>query len=326
MQIDTSASGDECMTHSLDSRDAQRAQRPTVHELEVLRAIVSTGKTTLAANALGISQPSVSRVVAMLEARLGEAIFVRKKGRLVPTAKALALDARAAIIVDLLDQLTTPAPTRSMVDDIRIAAAPTLANEFLPRMIAMFLKSHRSTHVQVDIETSTDCLAAVADGHADFGVVDQAPIRDGVRFEIFRTAVPHVLLPKGHRLRTYATLSPKHLAGENVIALSRRFPLRTKVDAALAAERVSMNVVAETTTSQFLAEMVRNGAGIGVVNPFPLELGAVKALLFRPFEIGVRLDTAIAVSSRTPLTPAARDLVNFIRAEQPVGRYSTAVS
>jgi DNA-binding transcriptional LysR family regulator len=313
------------MKHSLDPHGVRRAQRPTVHELEVLRAIVSTGKTTSAANALGISQPSVSRVVAMLEARLGEPMFVRKKGRLVPTPQALDLDARAAIIVDLLDQITTRQPPSSKVDDIRIAAAPTLANEFLPRMIAKFLKDRTSTHVHVDIGTSTDCLAAVADGHADIGVVDQAPMRDGVRFEVFRTSAPHVLLPKGHRLRVHASLSPKQLAGEKLIALSRRFPLRTKVDAALAAERVTMNVVAETTTSQFLAEMVRSGAGIAVINPFPLELGAVRDLLFRPFNISVRLDTAIVVSSRTPLTAAARQLANFIRSEQPAGRYSTVV-
>jgi hypothetical protein len=49
----------------------------------------------------------------------------------------------------------------------------------------------------------------------------------------------------------------------------------------------------------------------------------VKDLLFRPFDIALQLDTAIIVSSRTPLTAPARQLANFIRAEQPVGLYST---
>jgi DNA-binding transcriptional LysR family regulator len=267
----------------------------------------------------------VSRVVAMLEERLGEPMFVRKKGRLEATPQALALDARAAIIVDLLDQITTPTSVTRTVDEIRVAAAPTLANEFLPRMVARFLKANPATHVQVDVATSTDCLAAVADGQADIGFVDQAPMRDGIRFEVFRTALPHVLLPKGHRLRTHTSLTAKHLAGENLIALSRRFQLRTKVDAALAADRVNVRVVAETTTSQFLLEMVRSGAGIGVINPFPLELNAGKDVLFRPFDLGIQLESAIVVPSRAPLTSAVRHLANFVRTAQPIGLYSKAV-
>jgi DNA-binding transcriptional LysR family regulator len=313
------------MKHRTDIASSRRMQRPTVHELEVLRAIVATGKTTLAASSLGLSQPSVSRIVAMLEARLGEPIFVRKKGRLVPTARALALDARAAIIVDLLDQIASPAAVSDTMNDIRIAAAPTLANEFLPRMIAKFLKTNAVTHVHVDVATSTDCLAAVADGLADFGIVDQAPSRDGIRYEVFRTARPHVLLPKGHRLRGRNSLAPRDLAGEKIIALSRRFALRTKVDAALAAERVPTHVVAETTTSQFVAEMVRGGAGIAVINPFPLELGETRNLLFKPFEIALQLDTAIVVPSLSPLKPAARQLVDFIRTTQRSSNYSKVV-
>src|ERR1700736_5796645 len=94
--------------------------RPSLREIEALRAMVATGKTTQAARDLGTSQPSVSRAIASLEARLGQPLFLRRNGRLAPTAEALAFEARAAVIFDLLDQLA--APRSDGATTIRVAA------------------------------------------------------------------------------------------------------------------------------------------------------------------------------------------------------------
>jgi DNA-binding transcriptional LysR family regulator len=299
--------------------------RPSLREIEALRAMVATGKTTQAARDLGTSQPSVSRAIASLEARLGQPLFTRRNGRLAPTAEALAFEARAAVIFDLLDQLAAPRAGIDAVTVIRFATPPTLANLFVAPMLARFIASEPGVRVQVEIGTSTDCLAAVAEGSADLGLVDQTPSHDGVRLEIFRRARPHALLPRRHRLAGRAELSIGDLVGERMLALSRRFPLRTKLDAAFAAQRAEPLIVAEATTSVFLAEMVRAGLGIAVLNPFPLELRPDKALVFRPLDLKMSLETAVVVPARGSLAAAARALANFIRAEQPASPFSTPV-
>ena len=299
--------------------------RPSLREIEALRAMVATGKTTQAARDLGTSQPSVSRAIASLEARLGQPLFTRRNGRLAPTAEALALEARAAVIFDLLDQLAAPRAGIDAVTTIRFATPPTLANLFVAPLLARFIASEPGVRVQVEIGTSTDCLAAVAEGSADLGLVDQTPSHDGVRLEVFRRARPHTLLPRRHRLASRAELSIGDLVGERMLALSRRFPLRTKLDAAFAAQRAEPLIVAEATTSVFLAEMVRAGLGIAVLNPFPLELRPDKALVLRPLDLKLSLETAVVVPARGSLAPAARALANFIRAEQPASQFSAPV-
>ena len=299
--------------------------RPSLREIEALRAMVATGKTTQAARNLGTSQPSVSRAIASLEARLGQPLFTRRNGRLAPTAEALALEARAAVIFDLLDQLAVPRAGIDGATAIRIAAPPTLANLFLAPILARFIIGEPGVRVHIEIGKSADCLAAVADGSADLGLVDQTPSHDGVRLEIFRRARPHALLPKRHRLASRRELSISDLVGERILALSRRFPLRTKVDAAFAAQRAEPMIVAEATTSVFLAELVRAGLGIAILNPFPLELRPDKTLVFRPLDLRISLETAVVVPARGSLAPAARALANFIRAEQPASQYSTPV-
>jgi DNA-binding transcriptional LysR family regulator len=313
-------------TRANPSDPAKRAHiRPSLREIEALRAMIASGKTTQAARDLGTSQPSVSRAIASLEARLGQPLFTRRNGRLVPTAEALAFEARAAVIFDLLDQIAAPRAGIDGATAIRIATPPTLANLFLAPMLARFIAGEPGVRVQVEIGKSTDCLAAVAEGSADLGLVDQTPSHDGVRLEVFRRARPHALLLRRHRLADQSELSISDLVGERILALSRRFPLRSKLDAAFAAQRAEPQIVAEATTSAFLVDLVRAGLGIAILNPFPIELRPEKALVFRPLDLKMSLETAVVVPARGSLPPAARSLANFIRAEQPAGPFSTAV-
>jgi DNA-binding transcriptional LysR family regulator len=60
-------------------------------QLEVFQAVMASGSTTGAAQRLDLSQSAVSRLLAQFEEDLGLRLFVREKGRLVPTGEAEAL-------------------------------------------------------------------------------------------------------------------------------------------------------------------------------------------------------------------------------------------
>ncbi|MBK9393341.1 MAG: LysR family transcriptional regulator, partial [Uliginosibacterium sp.] len=63
----------------------------THRHIEVFRAVMQSGSVTGAAGLLHTSQPTVSRELARLEQVLGFSLFDRVRGRLQPTARALAL-------------------------------------------------------------------------------------------------------------------------------------------------------------------------------------------------------------------------------------------
>jgi DNA-binding transcriptional LysR family regulator len=67
------------------------------------------------------------------------------------------------------------------------------------------------------------------------------------------------------------TISPRHLAGEPLIVLSPQDSARCALDRAFAEAVVTPRVVVETPYSQTVAALVRNGAGIGLVNPYALD-------------------------------------------------------
>ena len=60
-------------------------------EIETFRAVLQTGTTTAAAQLLHTTQPSVSRLLAQMQAAAGLKLFDIHKGRLRPTPEAMEL-------------------------------------------------------------------------------------------------------------------------------------------------------------------------------------------------------------------------------------------
>jgi len=69
----------------------EQAPQLTHRQLTLFRAIMLHGNLSRAADVTHSSQPTLSRELARLEYLLGFALFDRVRGRLRPTARALAL-------------------------------------------------------------------------------------------------------------------------------------------------------------------------------------------------------------------------------------------
>jgi DNA-binding transcriptional LysR family regulator len=299
-----------------DNEEDGGRSRPSVRELEVLHAVITTRKTTAAAQRLGVSQPAVSRAIGALEARLGRDLFIRDGGRLVPTADAFALDAEAAPIFAALARLENWPNAPAAGTLLRIFAPPTIAHSFIAPMVKRFLAVEPDTRIQMEIGRSDDAVSSVADGSSDLGVVDIAASHFGIRAEPFRQSVAHVMMPADHPLTAKETITPADIGDTPMIAITRRFSARARLERAFADYGVEPRTVLEAGTVQFLLEMVRGGLGVGVINPFPIAYVAGSALAFRPFEPMIEYETSFLFPAVGGNLPVARRFVDFVRTEQ----------
>jgi DNA-binding transcriptional LysR family regulator len=293
----------------------------TLRELEVLRAVISEGKTTAAAHRLGISQPAVSRAVAQLEARLGRKLFLRHGNRIEPTADGLALNEQIEPIFATLASLTANETDRPNPRRLRICAPPTLAHRLVTRLIAGFLRENPDASVHLEIGMSANVTAAVADENADLGIGDGRIRHDGLRMYPFRQAVAHAAIPHHHRLAGRTEIVPEDLAGEPFITLTRRFHQRNLYDRIFSERGVERNIRAETATSIAVCELVREGVGIGLVNPFPVNLRPVEGVVFRPFTPRIDYLTQFFTPAG-PVTPIAQSFIEYARRTVPADAYS----
>jgi DNA-binding transcriptional LysR family regulator len=290
-------------------------RRPAIdlRHLEILRALVETGKTTAAAQRLGTSQSAISRGIAQLEAKLGRLLFARRGGRLLPTAEAFALHEQirpALAVLARIGDMSGPAPVTGA---LRLASPPTFAHSFLPSRIASFIRLNPEIEISFDVIPSDSLITNVAEERVDLGLTDTVPAHAGVRSELLLATEAVCLLPAGHPLCERDCIEPENLAGQTFIALTRRHSGRFAIDQAFERAGVTPCTVIETATSVSAGEFVREGLGVALVNPFPIAAQLGSSVAVRPFSPRIPYRTSFLMPARVPVSAAAAAFIAHTR-------------
>lgn len=134
-----------------------------LQELAVFARVADSGSFSRAARELGLSQPSVSRIVGELETRLGVKLLLRTTRRVTPTDAGLAFLERAKQVMADLDEAEHVARgVDSLHGLIRIVMPVTFGlREAIPRL-APFLEAH--PQLRLDINMSDERQDLIAEG------------------------------------------------------------------------------------------------------------------------------------------------------------------
>jgi DNA-binding transcriptional LysR family regulator len=298
-----------------------RDKRPSFRELEALHALVEARKTTSAAHKIGVSQPAISRAIQDLEHRVGKALFRREGGRLVPTADGILLYQQSMPIFDTLAGLGRGS-IRDPAEPIRIIAPPTIAHRFLPDVMAGFFDAEPNIRTLIEVGTTSDVIASMAEGRYDFGITDSQLHHPSIVFEPFRRASAHAIMRMDHPLAAKPELCLDDLTGLNFVALTRRFSVRSTLDRIFADAVGGPKIVAEAATSAIACELVRRGMGLTIINPFPVAFGAGIDLAIRPFLPKIWFESCFVLSAAGPPPQHARRFMDFLRRHQRDDGYS----
>ncbi|VVD84654.1 LysR family transcriptional regulator [Pandoraea communis] len=142
-------------------------------------SVLTEGSLSGAARALGITQPTVGRHIAALEAALGQALFTRSQTGLLPTDAAESLRAHA-----LAMQHTALAFERAAASDgdgvngvVRISASEVVGVEVLPPILSAL----RRAHPQLTLElVPTNRIQDLLHREVDIAVRMAAPQQDAL--------------------------------------------------------------------------------------------------------------------------------------------------
>ena len=303
------------MTRDPESEPTLSRTGITLRELEVLRVLVGTGTATAAADRLGISQPAVSRSIAQIEARLGRRLFRREGGRLIPTAEARAIDAELDVVHAALARIESAAgPLPDSDLPLRLAVPPTIGHRFLPGPVGEFARRHPGHQIIIDVLSSDMLVTQVAEGRVDLGITDTAPNHAGIRLEPFHDSAVVCLMQHSHPLAALAVITPADLHGVDFITQTRRHSVRAAEDGVLIAAAVQPRARIETATVVLAAELVREGLGVALINPFPTALRLHPSLCMRPFVPKITLRTCFLTPTGSRPSAAALAFMDIARA------------
>ena len=179
-------------------------------ELNAFVRAAETGSFSRVAREFGVSQPSVSRMVANLEARLGVKLLLRTTRQISTTdAGAVFLERARQVLGDLDDAENAARGVDSLHGALRVAMPGAFGTrEVIPRLPG-FLAQHPQLHVELLTSDRTDDL--VAEG-ADMALRLGRLANSGFGARLlatvsrFAVAAPAYLAQRGHP-RTLADLS-----------------------------------------------------------------------------------------------------------------------
>ncbi|MDU8942083.1 LysR family transcriptional regulator [Ovoidimarina sediminis] len=299
--------------------------RHRLRELEALRALVTTGTTVGAARRLGISQSAVSRALAQLEGRVGRTLFIRSSGRITPTAEGLKLNDRLDPLFATLAEIEGTDWAGQDDEPLRLIVPPTLAHHFIISRVANFLKRNPGRRVQLDIQATDVLVSGILDLRYDLGLTSAMIQRAGVNLLPWRTSKVVCAVPKGHHLGELKIVRPEDLEGVEMIEFLRRLGTRSITEQIFARVGVRPRPVAETATNMAALELVREGLGVAVLNPFPLLVDGFEGVEIRPFDAPIVYRTSFVLPAGRPATEVARQFMRFVKLTTPQDTLSEPV-
>lgn len=235
-----------------------------LQQLQAFSELARTKNFRNAAQALGVSQPALSRTIKTIEEMIGERLFDRDTRRveITPTGREL-LPIAARILENFessLSELSQFLDGRN--GHITVAALPSVSVALLPRAIARFVE--QSPGVQFSfVEGSAEQLRdAVVEGRADFALSVRPHAREPLHYHhLFDD--PFVLVcRKDHALaaRDFAVWSD--FAAYPFIASARSSSIRPITDAAFIQKRLNISPALEYPSIASAGALVGIGLGI----------------------------------------------------------------
>ncbi|MCR4265228.1 LysR family transcriptional regulator [Nitratireductor sp. ZSWI3] len=285
----------------------------SIREYEVLRAMILSGTTISAAKRLGISQSAVSRSLASLESRLGNSLFVRSGGRLIPTAEAVHLNKNLDTLFQALAGIEGRDENADKEKVLRIGAPPTMAHRFLHSRVVAFMQAQPQYRVLFEICDSDALLLRIAEERLDIGVSDLLSRHAGVKMTPFRRSKMVCLLPEKSPLTQLDVISPAQLKDVPLIAPIKRHSLRGHVDRMFSRAGITPRIAAEAATVVTIVELVRAGLGVAFINPFPIALSEPEGVCFRPVDPEIEYRTCFLTPVGAAMGAGTRSFMRFVR-------------
>lgn len=150
-----------------------------------LAAVLDAGGVSEGAAMLGLTQPAVSRSLAMLEARVAEPLFVKGRRPLqaTPLGMQLAVQGRAIIAASRRASDAVQGYMRGTTGLVRLGGVPFFMDAMISRMIGEFQQHEPGITVQQSYMNLPEIAAALEAGQIDLGIVPIGVLDLGPGFE-----------------------------------------------------------------------------------------------------------------------------------------------
>lgn len=291
----------------------------TLRQLRYLTALEDTRHFREAAEACGISQPSLSVQIKSLEEALDLVLVERGRGpvRLTQAGREVTRRAREMLdagqgIVDLSATLQS-----GLGGTLRMGTSTTLGPYLMPHVVGELHRSHPDLRLYIREAAPRVLVRELNEGMHDL-ILTQLPVA-GARLtaaRLFREPLG-LAMPVDHALAERANIEGPELQGHTILSLSPAYSLHDQISALCVETGASLSRDYEGTSLDALRQMVALDMGLTFLPALYVRSeieGRAKDVVVRPFR-GRRFSRSIGLvwRSSSGAAPAFERLASAIR-------------
>ncbi len=290
----------------------------TLRQLRYLVALAEQGSFTRGAAAVGVSQPSFSQQIQLVESLLAARVAERGGARTILTPLGRDAVAGARRVLAEVDAFESLAERRddALSGTIRLGVSPTLGPYILPQLVAQLHATSPSLRVHVREGLPNMLVELLADGTHDVILV-QLPIDDrGLHVErLFREPL-FLAMAADDPLGAKDAITPKDLAGRGLLTLQPQYRMSDQV--ALLARDAGAHVLRdyEGTSLDAIRQMAGMGMGVALLPRLYVrqEVRGDEDVVVRPFAGGRQYrEIGLVWRAGAGRTPTFQTLARLLR-------------
>ena len=274
----------------------------TLQQLEYIVAVYRTRHFVKAAEACGVTQPTLSAMIQKLETELDVKIFERSSQQVMPTAIGKVVVEQAWKVLNRARKLKdiVAEEKKSLTGTFRLGILPTIAPYLLPRFFPRLMRENSSLEIRVVEMKTADIRRAIDRGEIDAAVmVDTGDLDDYALTTLFYEQFLAYVSPSD-QLSAKKSIKTSDLSNELLWLLDEGHCFRDQLVkyCQLKAAKTSQSAYSLGSIETFM-RIVENGQGMTFIPELATtQLTPTQKELVRPFAIPIPTREVVMATSK----------------------------
>ncbi|KAA0997240.1 LysR family transcriptional regulator [Pseudomonas sp. ANT_J12] len=236
-------------------------------DLRLYLNILDTGNITAGAGRTHLSLAAASARIRAMEASLGIEFLQRNRRGVTPTPAGKALAQHARVLLQQAERMQQDLAdyAKGVKGQVRLLCNTTAITEYLPELLADFLREHPNLDIDLQELPSARITHALRQGAADLGIVSDAIDTDDLQTRPFRDDPLVLILPRDHPLADAGDVSFSDTLHHDYVGLSADSALAVYLEEQALHIGSRMQIRIRADGFDGVMRMVARGAGLAIV-------------------------------------------------------------
>ena len=285
----------------------------TLQQLEYIVAVYRTRHFVKAAEACGVTQPTLSAMIQKLETELDVKLFERSSQQVMPTAIGKVVVEQAWKVLNRARKLKDigAEEKKSLTGTFRLGILPTIAPYLLPRFFPRLMRENSSLEIRVVEMKTADIRRAIDRGEIDAAVmVDTGDLDDYALTTLFYEQFLAYVSPSD-QLSAKKSIKTSDLSNELLWLLDEGHCFRDQLVkyCQLKAAKTSQSAYSLGSIETFM-RIVENGQGVTFIPELAtMQLTPTQKELVRPFAIPIPTREVVMATSKAFVRQSLLDMI-----------------